>query len=252
MHEAQTVIGWVGSADVFEGYERQLGESADGRLLLVERWPGEPERAEAAARARAWLDPNAACVLTGEATMVTAPRFSPAHRPIVPELLAGRLAAAGRLVAALHARPIVGCPATASVADLLALAERRVAAGLVAADRFAGALARYTATQLFDLVIRSAVGEPPRLVPTHGSCELHHLYVDDGRSAAPPDGAAEATFDGVDRLALSDPHRDLARLANDVVTRFGPEALLPLFEGYGLPVVAERLDFFALLDELLP
>lgn len=140
----------------------------------------------------------------------------------------------------LHAVSIEHCPFNAGREVRLALAQDRLAAGLVDVDDFDAERAGWTAERVWDHL----VGLPPfptDAVVTHGDFSLDNLLMADGRVTGCID---------VGRAGLADRYQDLAILWNSL-DEFGPVLQQRLFARYGIDAPdAAKLAFHTVLDEL--
>ena len=87
------------------------------------------------------------------------------------------------------------------------------------------------------------IGEAPEahLVVSHGDAGLGALCCRQGESVG---------FGGWERVALADPHRDLAAAAASVASELGPMTVPELFERLGVRVDPVRLDWWLLARQL--
>jgi kanamycin kinase/aminoglycoside 3'-phosphotransferase-2 len=186
----------------------EAGTTGDQRWLLTEGLPGRPADA-------------------GEHRLGGAERLAEAF---------------GTALRAIHDLPTDGCPFSASLDELVSLAERRVAAGRVDPSDFEPLHQRYPPAALFErlLSLRPDEGE---LAFTHGDYGLPNVLLVPGAAAV--SGVVDWALAGV-----GDPYRDLAVAARSLAHRTGPEVVHRCFDAYGLahPDLG-RLDFFVLLDE---
>ncbi len=159
----------------------------------------------------------------------------------------GLLEGLGRAVRRLHDLPADASVPMVQLEDLLSEVGARVAAGVVDRENFAPARRRVEPQRLVDqlhallpILERRRPVEP---VLTHGGCQLGAVWLE----RTEPTG-----FIGVQRLAVADPYRDLGAMARSLAGFFGAEALPGFFAAYGLSAPDPiRLEFYALLDELL-
>ena len=163
------------------------------------------------------------------------------HRFVSIERLAAALGAGLR---AIHDLPTGGCPFSASLDELIALAERRVAAGQVDPSDFEPLHQRYPPAALFERLVRLRPDDGGSAF-THGDYGLPNVLL------VASAGAASGVVDWA-RAGVGDPYRDLAVAVRSLARRTGPEVVHRFFDAYGLdhPDLG-RLDFFVLLDEFL-
>ena len=231
------------------GYERWRTEGPDRDAVLVERWPGRPDRAAAAAANAEWLAGRVEVARgrqrDGEALWCSAPPGAPIGSPWQGLDANETATALGRALRQLHGVPPSGCPVRCSLDDIVALAAQRVASGAVSTDDLRRPYARYGPDGLLALATTSLqrAGGDEAPVVVHGACSADHLYVGGGRTTA---------WLRLDAVAVADRHLDLARLAKELADRAGPESVAALFDAYGLAPNLALLDALALLDELLP
>jgi aminoglycoside phosphotransferase len=140
--------------------------------------------------------------------------------------------------------PVHGCPFDHHQDLLLAAAARRLARGGIRDDAGGPAYDRLTAAAKVAYAERIRPEEPAvDLVVAHGDPVLPNLLVD------PATGRLIGLVD-MDRLGVSDRHRDLAILLRSFVASFGGEHAWRLLEAYGHPGDPQRLEFHVLLDDL--
>jgi aminoglycoside 3'-phosphotransferase II len=150
----------------------------------------------------------------------------------------------GRGLRAVHDLPADGWP-TVGVADVLALAGERVAAGLVDPAAFDPALRRYSATDLLQRATAMAPPEPDQPVVSHGDYGVANVLLVPGTATV--SGYVDWGGSGV-----GDPHRDLAVLARTVARHLSPEIVWRVLDAYGRPHPdPRRLNFWDLLHQLL-
>jgi len=145
-----------------------------------------------------------------------------------------------RAVRAMHAAPAADCPFDARVDELLKAAERAVRRGLVHQSEFSTGYRHLTPETLLK---RALATRPPkgRLVLTHGDCCLPNVIVSDG----------SVGFVDVGCAGLSDAWRDLALVARSIRRNLGEEWVGEFFASYGQAVDEAKMEFFALLDQLV-
>lgn len=174
---------------------------------------------------------------------------TPAHDPSLardPEALVRSIA---RGLRRLHDHTDVdGCPFAASVDDLLASAEARVARGGVDPSTMRTAAHRVrTAGELLDHLIEARPDEPATdRVVSHGDPCQPNLMID----AASADLELVGLVD-LGRLAVSDRYRDLAIAARSIDQKLGPEASGAFLEAYGAAADdRDRLAWWTLVDDV--
>ncbi|WP_269845463.1 APH(3') family aminoglycoside O-phosphotransferase [Caulobacter endophyticus] len=155
-----------------------------------------------------------------------------------PESAAALVAELARMLAALHALPVAGCPFDATPAVRVEEAARRLAEGLVDADDFDDERA---GADPEDLLVQLHAGVPaaPDLVVAHGDCTLDNILVEDSR----PTG-----FIDVGRLGIADRWQDLALIRRSL-SEFEDGLSDLLLTAYGAPQDQAREGFHLLLDE---
>jgi aminoglycoside phosphotransferase len=161
----------------------------------------------------------------------------PAHRVQGPDLAR----TIGEALRAVHALDVTTCPFDARLDRRLAEARRRVEEGLVDRSQFERAYQRFEPAELYEHLLASVPEGDEDLVVTHGDFTAENLLFVDGRLTGYVDWG---------RAGVADRYVDLAVAARSVAHLVGPEALVQLFEGYGLdePVLA-KIDFYVLADE---
>ena len=161
---------------------------------------------------------------------------------VEPQEAAHALAATAEALAALHARNPTGCPFDMRLDVKFALAERRVAGGLVDEDDFDDERKGLTAQQALDEAYARRPGSE-RLVLTHGDASLPNFIWSPGRAVGIVD---------LGRFGLADPYQDLAlflRSARHNHPHIDAAAILR--ERYSLAEVDRAAcDFYRLMDEL--
>lgn len=158
-----------------------------------------------------------------------------------PEAVVVALAGALRT---LHATPTSGCPFSADVNDLLAMADHRVETGAVSPSDFPPAYLGQPPRALLDRLreLRPTDGDDDKRVLTHGDPSLVNFLFRDGVLTGMLD---------VGLLGVSDPFRDLAIAMRTVGTNIGSRWQPLLLEAYGEAYDARRLSFFLLLDRFV-
>jgi aminoglycoside 3'-phosphotransferase-2 len=150
----------------------------------------------------------------------------------------------GRGLRAVHDLPTDGWP-TVTAADVLDLAEARVAAGLVDPSGFDPALRRYTPSELLARATGIAPPEPDDAVVSHGDYGVANVLLVPGTATV----SGYVDWGGAGR---GDPHRDLAVLARTVARHLSPEIVWRVFDAYGRPHPdPNRLNFWDLVHQLL-
>ncbi len=194
-----------------------------------------------------WLGaPTAPILWTGELegglalVMQNLPGRPVSH--VEPQEAADALAATVDALAGLHARDPSGCPFDMSLEVKFALAERRVAAGLVDEDDFDEERTGWTARQAMDQA-QATRPATERLVLTHGDASLPNFIWSAGSPVRLVD---------LGRFGLADPYQDLALFLRSAKFNHPHiDARAILRERYPLAELDERAcDFYRLMDEL--
>src|SRR5579863_1074424 len=155
--------------------------------------------------------------------------------PTVVRLLAEGL----RLI---HSVDIADCPFDRRLDHTIALAKRRVEAGLVDESDFDEQRRETRANELFETLIKSRP-EVEDVVFTHGDYCLPNILVE-------PSPPRIAGFIDWGRAGIADRYQDLALAARSLAYNFGPGWESLLWEAYGLQTVdAAKIAFYKLLDE---
>lgn len=145
---------------------------------------------------------------------------------------------------ALHAAPAHGCPFAAGPDMRMALAKRRLDAGLVDAEDFDDARAGWTAEDVWHALktLRAKPALHQGVVLTHGDYSLDNVLLDER-------GQVTGLID-LGRVGLADPYQDLAILWN-CLEEFGADLQQQMWAAYGIQTPdAERLQFYLCLDEM--
>ncbi|KQW73262.1 hypothetical protein ASE17_10025 [Phenylobacterium sp. Root77] len=160
---------------------------------------------------------------------------------VAPHDAADALAATVDLLARLHALDAEGCPFDMSLSAKFALAERRVADGLVDEEDFDAERLGWTARQALDRAI-AARPAAERLVLTHGDASLPNFIWSPGR----PVGMVD-----LGRFGLADRYQDLALFLRSAKFNHPHlDAAAILRERYPLSAVDEAAcAFYRLMDE---
>lgn len=197
----------------------------------------------------AWLGPQAPTApvlwsgeLEGGLALVTQALPGRPVSHVGPHEAADALSATAEALAALHARDPAGCPFDMRLDVKFALAERRVAAGLVDEDDFDDERKGWTARQPLDeACARRPASE--RLVLTHGDASLPNFLWSPGRAVGIVD---------LGRFGLADPYQDLALFLRSAKYNYPDlDAAAILRERYPLTEIDEAAcDFYRLMDEL--
>ncbi len=139
-----------------------------------------------------------------------------------------------------HAIPVDQCPFNGGHAFRLALARKRIDAGLVDVDDFDDERAGWTAEQVWQAMHERLPFTPERVV-THGDFSLDNLLMADGQVV----GCIDAG-----RVGIADRYQDLA-IAWNCLGEFGSGLDSRFLTRYGVVVPDQgRLDFHLMLDEL--
>lgn len=222
------------SPDLFlkHGAEAFADDVADemARLQwLVEHLPVPAVRRFVRTPGEAWLLMTA---IPGETAYQIMER-DPEARPAVVDALAAFLRR-------IHAIPVGECPFDSDHAGRLALARKRIDAGLVQADDFDDERRGWTAEQVWEAMNRLLPFAPDHVV-THGDFSLDNLLLREGKITGCID---------VGRTGRADRYQDLAILWN-CLEEFGPALQSRFLRQYGIDRVDRRkLQFHLMLDEL--
>lgn len=140
----------------------------------------------------------------------------------------------------LHEIPTIECPFNSNHIYRLALARKRIEAGMVEVDDFDDERKGWAAEQVWD-AMHNLLPFTPDPVTTHGDFSLENLFVREGKVTGCID---------VGRSGVADRYQDIAILWN----RLGEFGSLPqerFVEQYGITDVDRRkLSFHLMLDEL--
>jgi aminoglycoside 3'-phosphotransferase I len=140
----------------------------------------------------------------------------------------------------LHAVPTSDCPFNSDHVHRLALARKRIDAGLVDEEDFDAARRGWTAEQVWQALHRHLPFTPDPVV-THGDFSLDNLLI--------ADGAVVGCID-VGRAGIADRYQDLAILWN-CLGEFGDRLQDRFLARYGRPRPdPAKMEFHLLLDEL--
>ncbi|MGH2497959.1 MAG: APH(3') family aminoglycoside O-phosphotransferase [Ktedonobacteraceae bacterium] len=155
--------------------------------------------------------------------------------PIVVRLLAEGLQL-------IHRVEIVDCPFDRRLDHMIALAKRRVEAGLIDEADFDEQRKGTRARELLELLIKSQP-EVEDAVFTHGDYCLPNILIE----SSP---ARIAGFIDWGRAGIADRYQDLALATRSLAYNFGPGWEPLLWEAYGLQTVdPAKIEFYKLLDE---
>lgn len=140
----------------------------------------------------------------------------------------------------LHAIPVDECPFNSGHAYRLALARKRIDAGLVDVSDFDDARQGWSAEQIWK-ALQNLLPLAPDPVVTHGDFSLDNILMRHGQVV----GCVDAG-----RAGIADRYQDLAVLWN-CLEHYGPALQARLLQQYGIPDVdARKLEFHLMLDEL--
>ncbi len=155
--------------------------------------------------------------------------------PTVVRLLAQGL----RLI---HQLEIVACPFDQRLTQRMALAKRRVQAGVIDESDFDEQRKGMHADELFQVLLKRRPNIE-EVVFTHGDYCLPNILLD-------PSATRVSGFVDWGRAGIADRYQDLALAARSLTHNFG-QGWEPLFwEAYGLQTVDQaRIEFYQLLDE---
>lgn len=140
----------------------------------------------------------------------------------------------------MHALDPAQCPFDHSLDARLALAEQRVAAGLVDESDFDTEHEGWTARQVFDWLVANRPGEGA-LIVTHGDASAPNLMMDDER------------FSGVvdcGRLGRADVWQDLTIACRSIAYNLGQPHAEAFLATYGVAWDAAKYRFYSALDEM--
>src|SRR5579859_6961627 len=142
----------------------------------------------------------------------------------------------------IHGVEIADCPFDRRLAHTIALAKRRVEAGLVDESDFDEQRKKIRADELFRTLIKSRP-EVEDVVFTHGDYCLPNILIE-------PSPTRIAGFIDWGRAGIADRYQDLALAARSLAYNFGPGWEPLLWETYGLQTVdTAKIAFYKLLDE---
>jgi len=140
---------------------------------------------------------------------------------------------------ALHNVPVSECPFNHQLEPRIAVAGKRMGAGLVDELDFDDSRLGRSASELFAELL-SMLPTPEDLVVCHGDACLPNFMADENGFTG---------FLDCGRLGISDRYQDLALAARSIERNLGPEWVTPFFEDYGIEPDKERIEFYCLLDE---
>ena len=142
----------------------------------------------------------------------------------------------------IHSVEIANCPFDRRLDHTIALAKRRVEAGLVDESDFDEQRREARANELFETLIKSRP-EVEDVVFTHGDYCLPNIMI----GLLPPRIAGCIDWG---RAGIADRYQDLALAARSLAHNFGPGWEPLLWEAYGLQTVdSAKIEFYKLLDE---
>ena len=142
----------------------------------------------------------------------------------------------------IHGVEIADCPFDRRLAHTVALAKRRVEAGLVDEADFDEQRRQTRANELFETLIKSQP-EVEDVVFTHGDYCLPNILIE-------PSPSRISGFIDWGRAGIADRYQDLALAARSLAYNFGPGWEPLLWEAYGLQSVdIAKIAFYKLLDE---
>lgn len=147
----------------------------------------------------------------------------------------------GRALRALHRLPVEDCPFSAGIDALLAVAERRVATGMVRKDHFPPCYLSRSPAELLEILDDLR----PRAAPatfTHGDPSLVNFLFRD-RSVV---GCVDVGLAGI-----SDPYRDLAITMRSIGYNLGRRWNDVFLDAYGTTLDRDRYAFFLILDRFV-
>ena len=142
----------------------------------------------------------------------------------------------------IHNAEIANCPFDRRLDHTIALAKRRVEAGLVDEADFDQQRRDTRASELFETLIKSRP-EVEDVVFTHGDYCLPNILIE-------PTSPRIAGFIDWGRAGIADRYQDLALAARSLAYNFGPGWEPLLWESYSLQTVdSAKIEFYKLLDE---
>src|SRR5579859_4086519 len=142
----------------------------------------------------------------------------------------------------IHSVEIASCPFDRRLDHAIALAKRRVEAGLIDEADFDELRREMRANELFETLIKSRPAVED-VVFTHGDYCLPNILIE-------PSSARIAGFIDWGRAGIADRYQDLALATRSVTFNFGPGWEPLLWEAYGLQTVDfAKIEFYKLLDE---
>lgn len=142
----------------------------------------------------------------------------------------------------IHGVEIASCPFDRRLDYAIALAKRRVEAGLVDEADFDEQRREMRANELFETLIKSRPAVED-VVFTHGDYCLPNILIE-------PLPLRIAGFIDWGRAGIADRYQDLALAARSLTYNFGTGWEPLLWEVYGLQTVdVEKIEFYKLLDE---
>jgi len=157
-----------------------------------------------------------------------------------PDRSATAVAGMASFLRRLHSLPVAACPFNAGLPLRLVAARANIDAGRVDENEFDAARVGWSAEQVWDrLHMLLPIDAEP--VVTHGDFSLDNIFLDDA-------GAVTGVID-LGRVGVADRYQDLAILAN-CVAEFDAGLNAVLFDAYGSPPDAQRIEVHLLLDEL--
>ena len=144
----------------------------------------------------------------------------------------------------IHSIEIADCPFDRGLDHTIALAKRRVEAGLVDESDFDEERRQMRASKLFETLLKSRPASKD-VVFTHGDYCLPNILIE----PSPPPPRIVGFIDW-GRAGIADRYQDLALAARSLAYNFGPGWEPLLWEAYGLQTVdAAKVEFYELLDE---
>lgn len=138
----------------------------------------------------------------------------------------------------VHGTPIADCPFSATIDDLLDIAERRVSDGTLTADDFPPHYFGRSPRELLRALHELRPGDRGAVL-THGDASLPNVLFHRGQVSG---------FIDLGLAGISDPYRDLALAARSLTRNMGGKWIHPFLQAYGAPMDEPRLEFFILLD----
>lgn len=148
--------------------------------------------------------------------------MSPQHSGLPTGKIVSQIALALR---DLHALPVVDCPFDETVSARLALADRDIRAGRVAASEFDKRNRKLSARQLYQRLVASAARPAEHLVVVHGDATFANIQV-----------GTKGVIGFIDcgRCGRADAYTDLALVTAEIAEHFGEAHVEAFLDAYGV------------------